>query len=128
MQKYWLKAKELAEEDSSNTVEPVAGSRVADKAEGSWRKAEGSWRKLKDVAVPNVHVKLIIERKINSKPTLLKERAHQTGYYKGIRPKEASVKKSGQHIVERGNEVTKACLEKESFLGYLPINTDLDLL
>ena len=121
MQKYWLKAKELAEEDSSNTVEPVAGSRVADKA-------EGSWRKLKDVAVPNVHVKLIIERKINSKPTLLKERAHQTGYYKGIRPKEASVKKAGQHLVERGNEVTKACLEKESFLGYLPINTDLDLL
>ena len=111
MQEYWLKAKELAEEDSSNTVEPVAGNHVADKA-------EGSWRKLKDVAEPNGHVKLIIERKINSKPTLLKERAHQTGYYKGIWPKEASVKKAGQHLVERGNEVTKACLEKESSLGY----------
>ena len=96
----------MAEEDISDNVEPVAGDPIADKA-------EGSWRKLKDVAVSSGHVKLIIERKINSKPTLLRERAHQTGYYKGIQPKEASVKKAGQHLVERGNEVTKACQEKE---------------
>ena len=54
-----------------------------------------------------------LRRKINYKQTLLKERAHQTGYYKGIQPKEASVKKAGQHLVERRNEVTKACQEKE---------------
>ena len=106
MQEYWLKTKELAEEDTSDNVETVAGDHVADEA-------EGSWRKLKDVAVPSGHVKLIIERKINYKQTLLKERAHQTGYYKGIQPKEASVKKAGQHLVERRNEVTKACQEKE---------------
>ena len=110
VQEHWLKTKELAdslaEEDTSGNVEPLVGDHIADKA-------EGSWRKLKDVAVPNGHVKLIIERKINSKPTLLKERAHQTGYYKGIQPKGASVKRAGQHLVERGNEVIKAYLEKE---------------
>ena len=110
LQEHWLKTKELAdslgEEDASDNVEPGDGDHVADQA-------EGSWRKLKDVAMSNGDVKLIIERKINSTPTLLKKRAHHTGYYKGIQTKKASIKRAGQHLVERRNEVTKLCQEKE---------------